>query len=126
MNEKVLRDEAVSQSARVNPPAQVAGLDAGKTPVAEDRKTLVADSLEVEEDKGPVAKKKTSESIAVEPCKSSKYGWLIRVRLNSLPGRPAIPISYMGDREYKQLRRSKKRYEEFKRNIKKQYQKAAW
>jgi hypothetical protein len=107
----------VAQSARVNSPAQVAGFDAGKTPVLK--------TGEAEENKELDAKKKTARSIAIEPCKSSKYGWLIRVRLHSESGKPVIPISYMSDADYKALRRSRKRYADFKNNIKKQYQKTA-
>lgn len=112
-----LVDGRLTQSARIASSNQ-AGFDAQKTPVLK--------TGEAEEKKELDAKKKKAQSIAIEPCKSSKYGWLIRVRLHSEPDKPAIPISYMTDAEYKQLRRSKKRYEDFKNNIKKQYQKTTW
>lgn len=113
----------IAQSARINSPALQAGFDAGKTPVLNDQKTPVLNPVESKAEKEDTAKKEKADSVAIEPLKSSKHGWLIRVRLHSEPGKPAIPISYMSDADYKTLRRSKKRYEEFKRNIKKQYQK---
>ncbi len=89
-------------------------------------KTLVANSPQSDEDKGESDENKIAnsfaESIAVEPLKSSKHGWLIRLRLNDLPGRPAVPVTYKTDQEYKALRRSKQRYDRYKKSIKAEYQ----
>lgn len=73
-------------------------------------------------------KRKTPEqSLRVEPLKSSKNRWLFRIRWTELDGsRPYFDVSRVSDQVYKLIRKDKRQYNEFKKQLISEFKTTVW